>query len=478
MTRNPKKICSRIGLAMLVMMLVWLCGAMVLSILCGLFLPGFVESDWGIWLLNDLPLYGLALPVFLLVMYFIPDGSEPQRETKKMTVGQFLLVFLVGLGSMYLFSFLTTFLVSLLELVSGIQYVDGLQELGNTGGMLQILLLGAALPALGEEYIFRYMLRRKMKGCGDAFYVVFSALCFSLFHGNPSQLLYTFTIGVLLAAVYVRTGSIWYAVALHFLFNVFGMAIIPGLITLGDVAAVVVVLVLLGLIVVTIVVVALYAKRVVAQFYPPSEPGWPYKPPRQNPWQQPPQTFDRYAQQPGGYGAPAQGYGYGYAAQAPLGQPYQNPPYAGPAAGQAPVPPYGGAGNGQNPYEARWPDWQRQAYGNRSQPHPGYGGYPSQGAYPQPRPQPWQNAPAQRPPLSGGAYGYPYQTQAPQAGQGVPPTAYPQAPPAAYGQYGQAPYPPMAPAKRPSFLGVGLGNVGMILYLCLSGIMTLITLFA
>ena len=70
-----------------------------------------------------------------------------------------------------------------------------------------------------EELAFRKTLLNALHPYGEAQAAFATALLFGLMHGNPAQFILAFTLGLLLAAVYQRTGKIIYTMLLHFLIN-------------------------------------------------------------------------------------------------------------------------------------------------------------------------------------------------------------------------------------------------------------------
>jgi sodium transport system permease protein len=95
-----------------------------------------------------------------------------------------------------------------------------LRGLIHSQSSLQIALLLGVLPALCEEVFFRGFVlsgfRSGFSGRGAAVRaVVASAACFALFHILPERWLPTFVMGVILAWLTIRTGSIWPGVVVH-----------------------------------------------------------------------------------------------------------------------------------------------------------------------------------------------------------------------------------------------------------------------
>lgn len=83
---------------------------------------------------------------------------------------------------------------------------------------LTLLVAGLAVP-FGEELLFRGVLYTWLRRWGVAVAMVGSALIFGLNHGINVVLPATVVLGLLLAFVYERSGSIWPAVVGHVLYN-------------------------------------------------------------------------------------------------------------------------------------------------------------------------------------------------------------------------------------------------------------------
>ncbi len=274
--RNPKKVCAQIGLGLFTMLLSWI----ILSAIFSIVFINQIASGSGIvlWLINDIPLYFVSVPVFLLFMKYIPDGAEPERRPMKMNVGRYLLLLAFCLGATYLLSYVGLLITELVNLIKGGSNggLLGLDSLVDKNNIIVNLFFGAVVPAFGEEFVFRYMIRRKMKGSGDKTYMIFSALSFALFHVNHIQGLYAFVIGLALAWIYLRTGKLWYAISLHFIINTLGLVLFPLLTELEN-GEIIAGLIMLVLIITAIVLFFVFFKRVRNSLLPPSEPGWPNK---------------------------------------------------------------------------------------------------------------------------------------------------------------------------------------------------------
>ncbi|MBQ8004014.1 MAG: CPBP family intramembrane metalloprotease [Oscillospiraceae bacterium] len=86
-----------------------------------------------------------------------------------------------------------------------------------------LLVLCVMLGPFVEELMFRGVLL-KMFGaaCGTVTASFITAALFAMSHTEPVQMLYTFVLGIILAAVRVKSTSLWSPLALHLSFNITG----------------------------------------------------------------------------------------------------------------------------------------------------------------------------------------------------------------------------------------------------------------
>jgi membrane protease YdiL (CAAX protease family) len=95
--------------------------------------------------------------------------------------------------------------------------------MGGTGlsDLFLYLLLFAALPAVGEELLFRGVVMRFAFNSGQNihFAILFSAAIFSLAHGSVYNFLPIMLAGVLLGYIYYLGSSLWVCIIAHFINN-------------------------------------------------------------------------------------------------------------------------------------------------------------------------------------------------------------------------------------------------------------------
>ncbi len=242
-----RKTLSRVGWGMAVFFAAGQLGQMLIAFLLRQLAPDFAASAWALFLITDLGLYGMGLPLAFLVVRRLPRCAPPLRG--RGGAGLALRTLVMGYCVMYLANFLTLALMQLIAWLKGAAVANPLQAAAAGGDPLLNVLMLCVVPALAEELVFRAGLYRLTAGLGAKVYVVVSAVCFALFHGNLYQIFYAFALGVLLAYLYLRTGRIALCMAVHFCINLVGTVaamylsaskvgtVLLGLFVLGCIAA-------------------------------------------------------------------------------------------------------------------------------------------------------------------------------------------------------------------------------------------------
>jgi membrane protease YdiL (CAAX protease family) len=105
-------------------------------------------------------------------------------------------------------------------------------------GLLSVLIMAAVVAPIAEELVFRGVIYRWMRiRWGFPIGVTLSALCFSTLHGIPWLIPALTAVGMLLALIYERSGSLWPAVVTHGLFNAINTVLIYVALSQGWVVA-------------------------------------------------------------------------------------------------------------------------------------------------------------------------------------------------------------------------------------------------
>lgn len=233
--RAHSRFFSRIGLAILVFTVVTFVAQYAAAIAVAALRPDMMQTWWFNFVLSMVPMYGVALPVMLLVLRGmpkgqvssvwprrLPDGVVEDHPKPPLRVGTFVVIVLMALGYMQIGSMIGNGLMGVMSRVMGYDYVNGLESLVEEAPLWASFLFMVILAPLGEELVFRKVLMDRTRRFGDTPAVLISALFFALFHGNLFQFFYAFLLGLLLGYLYARTGKLRWSVALHAIVNFMG----------------------------------------------------------------------------------------------------------------------------------------------------------------------------------------------------------------------------------------------------------------
>ncbi len=167
-------------------------------------------------------LFCVVLP-FLLV-HLVMKLFSAERIPFSRPRGGVVPSMFIGLGVCVLGNYASVFFTVITESIFGTTPTGAPSDVTSASqislvGFLVSVLSTAVMPALAEEFALRGVVMQPLRKYGDKFAVVFSALIFSLIHGNFEQIPFAFVVGLALGYVVIRTNSIWAGVLLHFLNN-------------------------------------------------------------------------------------------------------------------------------------------------------------------------------------------------------------------------------------------------------------------
>ena len=219
----PKKVFSRFALSIAICYIV----STVLSSICmiimqsvGLSQNNFLGSTSTLFLVTDIPLYCIGIPLIWLMLRKIPvSTAKPQ----KLPAPTLIKCFLISISSVFVGNILSGILSSLLTMGRAQNAVSN--ALSSVEIISSILLVICA-PIM-EELVFRKWCIDRLSPYGEVWAVLFSAICFSLFHMNLYQFFYTFALGLVSGYIYVRSRKIIYSILLHALLNLTTGVIAP-----------------------------------------------------------------------------------------------------------------------------------------------------------------------------------------------------------------------------------------------------------
>ncbi len=157
--------------------------------------------------------------LFYLLAYWLIVRPMPKMEWQKETLsfGTMVQIFLI----MYAVSSVINQIGSAITKTApagGDVQLDVIAKMQQTKLPIGILIPVVIGPVL-EELIFRKLMLDRIRGYGEKTAIIFSALCFGLFHGNLTQCLYAVSAGLFLGYVYCKTGKVLHTMIMHMLLN-------------------------------------------------------------------------------------------------------------------------------------------------------------------------------------------------------------------------------------------------------------------
>lgn len=217
--RAMARVCSRLGFGLLLMIVVsQLVGGVLLWLLQST-APSLLQNPWVIWLVNEVALYLGGFPFLLLLVYKLP--VHPGREGRPFSGVQITAAVFICFAATYLANYVSLAITLLIGLLRG-DALDSPMDMVLQSSPFANLVFGVILSPLLEEFIFRGLLLRRLRGYGEGFAIFVSALFFGTFHGNLNQMLYAFVLGLIFAYVTLRTGNLRLSIFLHMLINFVG----------------------------------------------------------------------------------------------------------------------------------------------------------------------------------------------------------------------------------------------------------------
>ena len=172
----------------------------------------------------------LPLPLVLIPAYFWLRPKEQEAAAPgAIHPEEFPALFLAALPIIYGGNLIGNLLASLLTMGRAVNRLGELSSRMTVPLAIYVTFVGP----LAEELFFRGMILPRMTRFGQKIALVFSALLFALYHVNLYQFFYAWGLGLLLGALYLKTGSIRMGYVLHAAINLLGGVLPPLLLNLS-----------------------------------------------------------------------------------------------------------------------------------------------------------------------------------------------------------------------------------------------------
>jgi len=216
---------SRISLAFVIGVLVTYIAVLLIQLVVSVFggAEAISESIYWQWAISLLPLYLFGMPAIFLFVWKM-DVRTPQNKT--LSLGEFLLLFLIGRFFTLVGTYISNFLVAISETITRSPITDTTSELMEVTPPWLIFIAAVIIAPILEELIYRKLIIDRLYMHGEAVAILFSSFIFALAHGNLYQVAYAFLNAFILGLIYTRTGRLRYCIAFHMLTNFLGSILV------------------------------------------------------------------------------------------------------------------------------------------------------------------------------------------------------------------------------------------------------------
>ena len=167
--------------------------------------------------------YVIMLPVFMLMTAKMRTAEN--KERRKLTLSEFILLFFVGEAFMYAGSLIGNILNAVIGGFLGDIPENTVDTVVSSTPIWLILVLMVIVAPVVEELIFRKIVIDRLSVFGDRVAIIFSGVAFGLIHANLYQFFYAAFLGIILGYVYTRTRDIKYSIFIHMLINFLGSVV-------------------------------------------------------------------------------------------------------------------------------------------------------------------------------------------------------------------------------------------------------------
>lgn len=176
----------------------------------------------------------MTMAVFGLWYYMKYGGNYLPKPRSVFHPLSLLGILMLVPGMQYLSTYIVAFTATLFP-----HWLETYEELMESAGLDERITLGmflysVILAPFSEELIYRGVTLRQARKCLPFWAAnLMQAVLFGAFHMNMIQGIYAFFLGLILGYVCEKSGSIYNAILLHALFNLWG-TVISQFLTMGD----------------------------------------------------------------------------------------------------------------------------------------------------------------------------------------------------------------------------------------------------
>ncbi|MBO6137945.1 MAG: CPBP family intramembrane metalloprotease [Lachnospiraceae bacterium] len=226
-----RRMISKLAFGMLAGALMIQVAAVVLNLVLPMFNGLLLMDTNSDIILSAVCVYCVGLPLAYLIL---KDMRHVHPHKNKIGVGQFFKLFAVSYALAYVSNILGTVVITILSVIKGAPIENNVFDAVMNTDIVTELIFMVILAPVVEELVFRKLIIDRTLILGDRTAIFISALCFGLFHGNLSQFIYAFMLGMIFGYIYIRTGNILITIGLHGMMNLLGSVVASSLLKMID----------------------------------------------------------------------------------------------------------------------------------------------------------------------------------------------------------------------------------------------------
>ena len=189
-------------------------------------LYSLLESDG--FLTNSIIITGISAIIFFLIFYFKNFKnflSSVNTEEKEFDKNNTKHILMLSFGSSLFFNILLLYVLPFTQNNEKVMQMS--EEIYNMNIFLAIFIVSIIIP-LTEELLMRGYIYNSFKFIFNDYVGIFgSALLFGIIHGNITQGIYAFILGIMLAVIYKTYKNIKYCFIFHISANFFILLLGP-----------------------------------------------------------------------------------------------------------------------------------------------------------------------------------------------------------------------------------------------------------
>ncbi len=216
---------NTVGLVLLVLNVLTI---VICTICYDIFCPEIVYDDYGMTVMGFKEMIiGGCFPAIIAMLtfggYCLFTRYSPSElfRTDKVKGGEVIRYVLIILMFQQV-SFFCTIIMSNGLYAMGLEVPDVNMVYEHKPSVYAVDVIASVILApIGEELIYRGIVLRSCAKVSQRFAIFFSAFVFGIMHGNPYQFLLGFLLGIPLAIITIRTGSLIPAIICHMANNAF-----------------------------------------------------------------------------------------------------------------------------------------------------------------------------------------------------------------------------------------------------------------